>query len=800
MNAPREQGPNSGGGQEEGSSISDLRIEGEEERLLPEEVLGELAWLERLSRRLAGDPHLADDLLQSTVAVALERPPLRQQVRGWLRMVLTNLLNDELRRRVRDSDRLARQESEASLDAPSAADLAERATLQLEIGKEVMSLDPELRDIVLWHFYGELSSAAISRRTDLSEAQVRRRLKQALELLRHRLDEHALSNGAKDARTAREGWIGLLLLGAGSTVVAPAAKASSSAVASSGSAGFGGGAAIAAWAVASALLAGAWIWVLLAPAQTPAAHWVPEVRMATERPQSASELLVRAAEPEAFNARVPLDKAPQPPRLSLVVSDRNGGEKVPGLQLEFVDFAGRRHQPWHSGESQGTAWSLGPRTATNSEPARGMGWLVAQAPGYRLVREPCPWPPADHRDELRIWMDANSRIEVDLQLPWLEGSTAELGTPNFAALTMLTLRSTSRPLTADSLRQLPDDPADACAAWTPLRLGVPSQSAPLGFLERWSDAPFWVHLCIGEYPLLSQRVVPNVQRVEFTVSLAMLEHYRPVTARLVDAFGQPVLGRVFISATGRSSFLAEADPTGRVNLNAPPGEYWVECTQARGQSHGGQRLQARFPRKLDPKDPDTWDWGDIALVPRPDQVPIKLVCHDGNPPMMAVEKWTATKQGPSRSLFSEWRLEGDPSHWSADTPRVSARLHAMAPRGFEHLETLGHSRRVWWDYALAPVILDPDDLPERLVLNLHRARSVSVAVRSMPWQFASYELRDAEGWVIDGGRLISGWLRFGLAPGDYRLKLLDPTAPAGQALPPLERSFRVADGPLLLTL
>src|SRR5260221_3214428 len=64
--------------------------------------LEDLRWLHALAARLVRDTHLADDAVQETLVVALERGPrVAASLRSWLRVILRNALRQEWRSRVR---------------------------------------------------------------------------------------------------------------------------------------------------------------------------------------------------------------------------------------------------------------------------------------------------------------------------------------------------------------------------------------------------------------------------------------------------------------------------------------------------------------------------------------------------------------------------------------------------------------------------------------------------------------------------------------------------------------------------
>lgn len=784
------------------------------ERLRPEEVLGELAWLERLSRRLIADPHLADDLFQSTLAVALERPPARGQLRGWLRMVLKNLWNDELRRRLRDSDGLARHgQDQGELALPSADELAERAALQLELGREVMSLEPELRDLVLWHFYGELSAAEIARRTDYSESQVRRRLKRALDMLRVRLDEHQLEQGA-ERRFARSSWMALFAVGVSASELAPAARASTATatkgIATKGTATTSSvsstASALVAWTAAASLLLGGLLWVAHQPRVPPAAHFVPLESTASVEAVGVTEGLIRAAASPAPRVALEAAFAASRERIEVQVLSAANAAPLDEARVHFVDAAGVSHPLWRfDGESEAN-FGLGahpdPRRSVRHEPAPGLGWFVAQATGHRLTRAARRWPPTPQVDRARLELVPERRIPVKV-IDAASGGAVVSKQSDRHARTVLNVRTSSRALSGGRLSNLPDDPADACAVWQQERLSKEGLPDPFGVLVPFGDAPFWAHLCLGEYPLASLRINAATRELVFRVDQSDLDSFRQVRARLVDVSGAPVEGSLFLTATGRSAFMKRTGEFGPGELvqHAPPGVYSCLAEyQPSGDAPRGERLRKSFRLDLRADDPGAWNLGDIVLEAPQPTVPVELVFHDVAPDELYVENWTAEREGTSRFMYAEWHMEGTPDQWRMSLPRSAARLHTGGPDRKVKLDNLSFRRRHWPEVALEPYVLDPAAPPERVVLHVHRARPVTAVARSLPWRYASYRLLDSEGWVLDSGRLSAGWMDFKLAPGRYRLELGDPTAPSGQAAQPLVREFTVGDGPQLVTL
>ncbi len=151
-------------------------------------LLDEAAWIRSLARRLARDASEADDLVQETLASALEHPPDRgQQRRAWLAVVVANAARALRRSRAR---REVRERAAARPEAqPSTAELVERAGLQRELVEAVLELDEPYRTVVLLRFYEGLTPRAIAARLGVPVATVRTRTARAVARLRMRLDD-----------------------------------------------------------------------------------------------------------------------------------------------------------------------------------------------------------------------------------------------------------------------------------------------------------------------------------------------------------------------------------------------------------------------------------------------------------------------------------------------------------------------------------------------------------------------------------------------------------------------------------
>lgn len=167
------------------------------------ELTAEMAWLRRLARAILRTDD-GDDLAQDAWIVAAEhRPDDDRPLRPWLVRVVTNLTRMQARSRKRREIREAATEDVDPVTQPD--ELVQRVELQRLVAGEVLALAEPYRTTVLLHFFEELSSAEIARRTGVPEGTVRRRLKTALDELRARLDTRDRRSGLA-ALAPLAGW------------------------------------------------------------------------------------------------------------------------------------------------------------------------------------------------------------------------------------------------------------------------------------------------------------------------------------------------------------------------------------------------------------------------------------------------------------------------------------------------------------------------------------------------------------------------------------------------------------------
>lgn len=160
-----------------------------------EYLMSELSWLKRLASALVRDESDANDLVQETWLVAAEHAPTDgRPLKPWLSRVALNLV----RMRSRASKRRIAREAAVepySESSPTPEELVGRLRAQRVVADEVLRLAEPYRNTVLLHYFEDLSSAEIARRSGIPEGTVRRRLKVALDELRGRLHAEERKTG-----------------------------------------------------------------------------------------------------------------------------------------------------------------------------------------------------------------------------------------------------------------------------------------------------------------------------------------------------------------------------------------------------------------------------------------------------------------------------------------------------------------------------------------------------------------------------------------------------------------------------
>ncbi len=149
-------------------------------------LLAEDRWIRRIARRLAGDPHRAEDLAQDAWVAALSAESRPERTGPWLAGVLRNLQKQTRRgdaRRADREERTAREEVE-----PSAADVAGELTLRKHVTECLLELDEPYRTAVYLRFHRELPLKAIAEQQDVSVSTAHARVEAGLRRMRSQLD------------------------------------------------------------------------------------------------------------------------------------------------------------------------------------------------------------------------------------------------------------------------------------------------------------------------------------------------------------------------------------------------------------------------------------------------------------------------------------------------------------------------------------------------------------------------------------------------------------------------------------
>lgn len=152
-------------------------------------ALGEgMSWVRQLAYRLVSDRALADDLVQETMLVAIQRPPLHSRaVRAWLARVLHNRL--WLHRRGESRRTRREHRSVSSETVLSDTEYLERVEVVEHIGAAVRNLPAPYRRVILLRYFDDLSPVAIAEQLGVPASTIRTRLARAHDQLRQRLDD-----------------------------------------------------------------------------------------------------------------------------------------------------------------------------------------------------------------------------------------------------------------------------------------------------------------------------------------------------------------------------------------------------------------------------------------------------------------------------------------------------------------------------------------------------------------------------------------------------------------------------------
>ena len=175
----------------------------------PALLLAHAEFVGRMARALVRNEHDADDLVQDTLAAALEKGPARAgPLRPWLAGVLKRRAADVRRKQVRRAQRERRQARPERVDP--AADVAARLELSRRVVDAVLALREPFRTAVLLRHYDGLPPREIAAETGAPVETVRTRVRRGVAEVRRRLDA--------DPRT-RRGTLAMLVPPQGSSTL-----------------------------------------------------------------------------------------------------------------------------------------------------------------------------------------------------------------------------------------------------------------------------------------------------------------------------------------------------------------------------------------------------------------------------------------------------------------------------------------------------------------------------------------------------------------------------------------------------
>ena len=145
-----------------------------------DEPLEHTDWVRAIAQRLVHDESVVDDLVQQTWLAALESPPQRSTIRGWLRRVVTNFA----RKRARDNARRERRELEMFQATAVASEVVQEVNAHQEMVAAVLRLSEPFRSTVLRRYFKGHRLAEIAETDGVALVTVRTCLHRAIALLR----------------------------------------------------------------------------------------------------------------------------------------------------------------------------------------------------------------------------------------------------------------------------------------------------------------------------------------------------------------------------------------------------------------------------------------------------------------------------------------------------------------------------------------------------------------------------------------------------------------------------------------
>lgn len=152
----------------------------------PQEIASHQDWVRDLAQSLVGDPFLAEDLAQESLAAAMKNPPdASKPTRPWLYRVVRNHISQywrgEFRRRRRE--KLWREQ-----EVPEPAECLDRAAIKQLLHKALADMAEPYQSTIRALFLDGLKGTEVAKQQGIPVQTVYKRRERGLEQLRSRLD------------------------------------------------------------------------------------------------------------------------------------------------------------------------------------------------------------------------------------------------------------------------------------------------------------------------------------------------------------------------------------------------------------------------------------------------------------------------------------------------------------------------------------------------------------------------------------------------------------------------------------
>ncbi|WP_018154956.1 sigma-70 family RNA polymerase sigma factor [Demetria terragena] len=148
--------------------------------------------------RQVGDPHVAEDLLQETMARAVRDPRSatreHEHQRAWMMVVARNLVTDRARSAVYRREQVTDRPADEAHEVSTAVRSHDVAVLDRWLVADALrSLSQAHRQVIVRAYYQDWSVAQIAEELDLAPGTVKSRMHHGMKALRVALQERGVS-------------------------------------------------------------------------------------------------------------------------------------------------------------------------------------------------------------------------------------------------------------------------------------------------------------------------------------------------------------------------------------------------------------------------------------------------------------------------------------------------------------------------------------------------------------------------------------------------------------------------------